>query len=205
MRSSLFASVRIRRSAIRYCGHLVLLTVAAVTAAAQGRPADYQRADSIRSRLERLIIDNPGSVTWLPKGNRFWYRKSVQGGNAFVMVDAPTQQKTAPFDHQRLATTLSSILKKPYSASTLPFRTFTFVDGDQAIQIQTDTTNTRLKCSLADYKCVGVPAPPPPGPRRVGDGGRYGAWTGDPPGPVDNSPVLSPDSLWESGKPIGSC
>src|SRR6188768_881126 len=111
--------------------HLVAAVLAAVSLSAlpthaQGTVADYRRAMELRERVQPLPVNVPEPAVWIDKAPRFWYRKSVAGGNEFVMVDAATLAKRPPFDHQRVAAVLNTAVKpaKPYTAVTLPFTTF---------------------------------------------------------------------------------
>ena len=62
--------------------------------------------------------------TWIDGTDRFWYRRSVAGGNEFVVVDAATGQKQPAFDHAGLAAGLAAAMDREYTAVTLPFRAF---------------------------------------------------------------------------------
>ena len=88
--------------------------------------ADYDRAAGLRERFEApdLVTNLAGDAVWLPSG-RFWYRKSVTGGDSFVLVDPAVPVKRPAFDHARLATAIS-VAGRSYSATRLPFTTFTF-------------------------------------------------------------------------------
>ena len=122
-------------------------------AAAQGTVADYRRAMELRDKVQALPVNVPEPATWIDKTSRFWYRRSVKDGTEFVLVDASTQAKRPAFDHQRLADVLNAAIKPPkaYTAVTLPFNTFSFVDGEQVIQFSVD--NVLWRCRLADYTC----------------------------------------------------
>ena len=63
---------------------LVLPTIAH----AQVIQADYERAAGLRKKYDGLAVNIVDRPTWTGKTNRFWYRKSVKGGNEFVLVDA---------------------------------------------------------------------------------------------------------------------
>lgn len=120
---------------------------------AQGTAADYARADSLNSRFRGLLLNVVERVTWTDS-THFWYRRSVRGGNDFVMVDARSQQKTAPFDHERLATALNAARAgTPVTGVTLPFQEFTF-DGASAVRFAVDGVNYR--CVTTDYACARV-------------------------------------------------
>src|SRR5688500_20220388 len=116
-------------------GHGVAQT-ATVTA------ADYDRARGLQAKNRALVVDAIETPTW--SGNaRLLYRKSVTGGNTFVLVDVSNRQapvKRAAFDHERLATGLAAATGGRYPAVTLPFNSFAFTNSDQAITFTVDTT-----------------------------------------------------------------
>ena len=152
---------------------IALLVVATLCPAlpvlAQGTVADYQRAMGMREKYQELAPNVPEAATWIEKSARFWYRRSTKGGNEFVLVDAETLRKRPAFDHEKLAAALTTALtpEKAFTGVTLPFTTFTFVDGDRAIEVTANGTTWR--CTLVDYRCSNDP---PAG--RSGRGGRGG-------------------------------
>ena len=165
-----------------------------LAAAAQGTLADYRRAAAVNQRLAGLTVDVAQPPTWIGPA-RFWYRKSVKGGNQFVLVDATTAEKRSPFDHGRLAAALTSAAApaKAYTATTLPFTEFTLVGperergaADTAAEgrrvsnaessVQVDANGSRWRCSLADYTCTRIGPGAPDGP--PGFGGRGGVAAG---------------------------
>ena len=170
-------------------GCLCLAVVAfPASATAQVTPADYERAAGLREKYEALALNVPGPATWIEKSHRFWYRRSVKGGNEFVLVDADTGQKRPPFDHEKLAATLATMTGRKVTAVTLPFNAFTFKDNERAIEARFD--GATWTCTLADYACTKAPTvgafeqrQPPP------------ACT--PPAP-DAKPRVSPDGKWEA-------
>ncbi len=80
-----------------------LLFAAPAAATAQGTLADYERADSFAARTRGLVVDVAGAPSWIGDTGRLWYRKSVEGGNRFVLVDPSSASKAPTFDHERLA------------------------------------------------------------------------------------------------------
>ena len=135
---------------MKFAAASLLLSVCTL-AQAQGTKADYDRANHIRETLTNKTVDVPGPVTWLPGGDRFYYRKSTKGGNAFVLVDAATAKKQAAFDHEKLAAALSAAEKAKYTASNLPLAQFDFTDTGKAITFA--ASGSMWKCTLADYAC----------------------------------------------------
>ena len=192
---------------------------------AQGISADYQRAQGLRDKLQGLAINIPGPANWIDETSRFWFRKSVQGGHEFVVVDADLLARKPAFDHEKLAASLSAISSQKYKAVTLPFAEFTFADKEQAIQFA--AAGSTWKCGLSDYVCKktgaapqgpAFPARPPadedlespaefendvldgvsyPSPQQGQRQGRPGF--GPPPQAAPEQPVrTSPDEKWEA-------
>ena len=192
-----------------------------VIAHAQVTRADYERAAGLRRKYDRLAVNIVDRPTWIGKTNHFWYRKSVKGGNEFVLVDAETLTRKAAFDHEKLAASLSSATGKKYTAITLPFMTLTFVDNEQGIEFVAEAS--RWRCGLADYNCqnrgpaqgpFGQPNPEEEPPMEYGndvvDGmvdliqAQRGAQTQAPQPPPSGraqdptAPKASPDGKWEA-------
>ena len=134
----------------------VLLIPAVVRA--QGTVTDYERALALRNKFQTLAVNIPERANWIDQTSRFWYRKSVKGGNQFVLVDAETLAKKPAFDHERLAVSLSAASNEKLTALTLPFTTITFVDAERGIQFV--AAGSTWKCDLSDYGCKKTgPAP----------------------------------------------
>jgi hypothetical protein len=171
---------------------------------AQGTLADYERAQSLRKLYEGAALNLPGRINWIESTNHFWYSKSVNGGNAFVLVDAETLVKNPAFDHEKLAASLSASSGEKYKALELPFLslagrpcsadsttpcTLTFVDNEHAIQFTAGENN--WKCDLSNYNCTKLgPADrrgPNVLPQLLGPSNR----------PPDR-PRPSPDGAWEA-------
>ena len=134
------------------------LSLLAPIAYAQGTMADYERASSLRDKFQGLAVNISERANWIDNTSRFWYRKSVKGGNEFVLVDADTLAKRPAFDHEKLAASLSAAAEGRYTAVTLPFTTITFVDNERAIEFAAAGSN--WKRNLTDYACKkGSPAP----------------------------------------------
>jgi dipeptidyl aminopeptidase/acylaminoacyl peptidase len=135
----------------------VLLALPAILPA-QGTRADYDRANKLREKFQGLAVDIIERPTWIGTTSKFWYRKSVKGGNEFVLVDAAAPTKKPAFDHARLAASLSAAAGEKYTAVTLPFNAITFNEKENAVEFI--AVGQRWSCSLADYACKKLgPAP----------------------------------------------
>lgn len=166
-----------------------LAIVGASSAAAQVTTADYQRAQSLRQHYEAAAVFVPDPPTWVSGTHRFYYRRSLANGFEFVMVDADSREKSAAFDHTRLAGALSRAAGRAYPSTRLPFQNFTFNDALSAIEMTID--GARWTCTLADYVCR-TPELAPPGEIRRGISGPV---RGDTSAAIPR-PRLSPDGRW---------
>jgi dipeptidyl aminopeptidase/acylaminoacyl peptidase len=203
---------------VRRAAPLLLLSVALVPAAAsaQGTEADYQRAMGLREAWQGLAVGVPDTPSWVPRTNRFWFRRSVKGGNEFILVNPDTKTMTPPFDHARLAAALSTAANAKYTAVTLPFTSFTFTDNEHAIQFVIGPGGgpagasggggrgggpgvdgpPMWKCSLDAYTCT----PPAAGRGGRGRGANLGlAGPVRPPSDINGAePKKSPDGKLEA-------
>ncbi|MFB3854714.1 MAG: DPP IV N-terminal domain-containing protein [Vicinamibacterales bacterium] len=134
--------------------------------------ADYERAYGLRDKVQGKVYGTPEAPNWIDKTSKFWYRKTVKGGNEFVLVDAVAASKAPAFDHGRLAASLSAAAGGKYTAVTLPFSTFTFSADMQAIEFTIGPGGRaggagaargaapgapplpRWRCTLTDYQCA---------------------------------------------------
>ena len=139
-----------------------ILVLVPVLALAQITPADYERANKLRTNFEGLAINMPQSANAIEKTPRFWYRKSVTGGTEFIVVDAETLVKRAAFDHTQLAAALSVATGEKYTALKLPFTEIRFIENERAIVVS--AANANWTCELGAYTCKkGGPAAQGPG------------------------------------------
>lgn len=143
---------------------------------------DYEQAQRFMGANAEQLIDHASvRPSWLP-GDRFWYRDLNAKGSEFVLVDLTKGTRTAPFDHQKLASALSSATGKTYDSARLPFQSFSFSPTNQAITFQVDGKSwhyaPQTNQLMADTTRVR-----PTG----GGGGRPGREGGD------GNEVLSPD------------
>ena len=178
-----------RRALDRPMFVLVLAVSAALlwpsAAGAQGTPADYARAQTLRATYESLAVDIAGPATAIGNTHRFWYRKIVRGSEQFVVVDADTPQRQPAFDHEKIAVSLSKATGSTYKASSLPFNTLAFAADGAAFTVNVE--GAPYRCTVADATC-----------RKSEPGPRGGAGLGVGRRRQDDSPRLSPDGQWEA-------
>jgi dipeptidyl aminopeptidase/acylaminoacyl peptidase len=178
--------------------------------------ADYDRANGLRNRVQDTIHDVAETPRWIDGTEKFWYRKAVKGGNAFVLVDPSGPSKGPAFDHARLAAALSAAAGGTYTAVTLPFNAITFVDDQRAIEFAIGgggrggraggggrgggapgTGGVRWRCTVTDYQCARIATASPAGPAAPGQG-RGGRQGGGAAGSEEPQFRASPDGKLEA-------
>jgi len=149
--------------------------------------ADYDRAvNFLGPNLTGLMIGGTVTATWLPDG-RFWYRAQTATGNEFRLV-SPAAKRIAPaFDHQRIASSLTSASGTSVTATQLPFQTITFSTRMDSVSF--DLGERRFRCDVGGKACVAAGSAV--GGGRGGRGGRAGGGGGR--GNAGPTVAVSPD------------
>ena len=113
--------------------------------------ADYQRAQRLLDANVSPLVSGPAvRPTWLA-GDRFTYRNTMERGSEFVLVDVARRMRVPAFDHVRLAAALSQVTGTTCDPFRLPFRTFTFVRGGEAIRFS--VAGKAWECDVAGKGC----------------------------------------------------
>src|ERR1035438_3408262 len=113
---------------------------------------DYEHSESFLNYSTARLIDH-GSVrpNWIP-GDRFWFRDLNAKGSEFILVDPATGKLSAPFDQQKLASSLSAATGKNYDSAHLPFMSFSFSADGKSISFE--AAGKQWKCDLQNYECT---------------------------------------------------
>jgi dipeptidyl aminopeptidase/acylaminoacyl peptidase len=147
---------------------------------------DYKKAATQGEVYREDTLNYPGKPVWIENTDRFWYRKSVEGGHAFVLVDAEKQTRGPAFDQAKMAAAYSKASGQAATALKLPFTEFQFVDEGKGIVFSVGASE--WKCDLQLYKC-----------RRTGADAPW--WQQDHSPEPDNDPqrvVASLDGKWQA-------
>ena len=152
--------------------------------------ADYNRALTLQKEYDSKVMNLPDVPDWLNGGDRFLYRKTVEGGHEFVIYNAVTLTKQPAFDQAKLAAALSAASGRKYTALTLPFERFRFLDGESAIAFETESA--RWRCDLHAWTCTS------PGPLNPIHDGIVDYGYDDTPRPENSleRTLPSPDGKW---------
>jgi dipeptidyl aminopeptidase/acylaminoacyl peptidase len=166
---------------------LAIMVVSPTIAAADA--AAVRRSVSLRDDLMYLTRDIAEPAEWSHEGKRFHYRKTVEGGFAFVEIETRTQKRRAPFDAAKLAVALSDATRNSYQPLRLPFEAFEYTDENRAITVT--VTGERWTCRIVEYSCQKAEPEDTNRPRAFGV-------VRDLDVPADNHPRKSPDGQWEA-------
>ncbi|MFC1555244.1 DPP IV N-terminal domain-containing protein [candidate division KSB1 bacterium] len=112
--------------------------------------AMYAHAEKFLSgNTSSLVTGTMSGPVWMTDG-LLQYRKTVPGGNEFVLVNPEDGTKTSPFDQERLAGALSDVTGTDYEAISLPFTQFEFADNGNSITFE--TRGMKYKCDLQSFR-----------------------------------------------------
>lgn len=152
----------------RWLAALIVMGANAVASAAP-TAADVQRSLQLRAQWRGLTEDVAWPAQWSQDG-RFHYRKTIKGGQAFMVVDPRTQVRAPAFDARRLAAGLGRASEQPIDPLALPFEQFDYVFSagvSQPIAMRFGFEEQNWRCDLAVYQCSRE-TPPPLRPRAFG-------------------------------------
>lgn len=171
---------------------LVAMILVATTVQAAPDADDYRRSLQLREDWQGLTRDVAWLVGWRDDG-LFHYRKTVDGGFAFVAVDPETGERQAAFDQHAVAQALSAAGEISHDPLRLPFETFEEFDQGRAIRFRIG--EAAWICTLSDTRCTraepmkqrprgfgvvrDLSVPPDSTPRRSPDGRHEAAVVGD--------------------------
>ncbi len=154
---------------------------------AQGKVADYARSNAYSKMVTDKVINNPTTVQWIGKGQRFWYINNTVKGREFIIVDTDAKTKEQIFDHKKLAAVLSKSSGEVVDSDSLPISQLEFKTDDE---IEFVAFRKKWVLRLPNYQVQDKGALSDDD--RRGRGGYWGQRRDD----SNGTPVTSPDSIW---------
>jgi opacity protein-like surface antigen len=135
---------------------LILSAAALVSAPLAGQAvppvtaADYARAERfLAANLTGLVSGGSVAANWLPD-DRFWYRRSLDDGAEFVLVDPARGTRGPAFDHDRVAAALSQATGSTADGRHLPFEAIEFAADGRTIGVNVGAA--RWSCAVDDLQ-----------------------------------------------------
>ena len=78
--------------------------------------AERFTADKLQNMLFSISVD----PHWFKSGEKFWYSYKTSEGTRWYIVDPATRKRAELFDHDKMASELTQIVKDPFIAAQLP-------------------------------------------------------------------------------------
>ncbi len=157
---------------------LALLVLPAFAEPAKPR-ADYAAAARFGSKaLAPMIHSTAVTPGFVGKTDTFWYAYRTSAGTSYWIVDPEKKTRSPLFDHDKLASQLAELSRRPAEAGSLPIirgqisadgNTFTFVSGTNLFAYD------RAAAKLADKGKAPPPSPFPGDGFGKGKGKRKGS------------------------------
>ena len=140
---------------------LLMLTASAVTArqpktAAAYSPGrkeiyeSYQRAEKLDTALKNAMIKT-FIPHWQKGSDLFWYQRTANGGNEYILVDAAKASREVAFNHEQLAKALTQASGKEHKASKLLIDELDYSTDGKTLKIK--EKDTWYECNLTTWEC----------------------------------------------------
>jgi dipeptidyl-peptidase-4 len=174
-----------------------LFMVSAVGAEAVAQQNPVQRANWALAQkfspqsLTGVVGSTNLTASFINKTDSAWYNWRDRNGGRFMLVIPKTRSKQPLFDHVKFAADLSTLHKRSYDPTNLPFTTIEFADSSNSsvFQFRVDSTLYEYDLRSSAMTSKGRAPRTGPGAGRFGGAGRQGG----PGGPPDFR-NFSPDS-----------
>ena len=158
---------------------LALSTLAFTSAFAQQRQniANWTLANEFADTATMRRVSYSQSVTpnWINGGDSLWYSWRDHVGCNFYVAYPRLKAKTVMFDQSRLASQLSTLHKKPFDPTRLPFNSVNFAKDAKTITFDVEGLRYEWSFATQDLKAVGkTPDSTAAAGGRGGRGGRGG-------------------------------
>lgn len=101
-----------------------LLVSAVQPTAEQSTPVNpYELAERFSgTKLDNMLFSTTVDPHWFKSGDKFWYSYKTGEGTRWYVVDPVSRVRKPLFDHDRIASRLTEIVKDPYVGEKLPIR-----------------------------------------------------------------------------------
>ena len=139
---------------------LAALLVAASTAAAQQPKANVANwtlsnmfADT--ATMRRVTYSTSVTPNWINGGDSLWYSWRDHVGCNFLVAYPKTKAKTAMFDQSKLASQLSTLHKKPFDPTRLPFNAVTFAKDAKSATFNVEGQRYEWTFATQELKSLG--------------------------------------------------
>lgn len=103
--------------------------------------ANYELAARFSpKKLEKMIFSTAVDPHWMKGGVKFWYSYETTGGKKWYVVDPMKMTKQPMFDNDKLAASITKIVKDPFDGKHLSLDNLKFVKDENWIQFEVKST-----------------------------------------------------------------
>src|SRR5215207_7270675 len=115
----------------------MVLSAAAVAGAQQpaANKANWTLSNMFADTATMRRVSYTTSLTpnWINSGDSLWYNWRDHNACSFYVAYPKTKAKTLMFDHSKVASQLSTLHKKPFDPTRLPFNAVTFAKDAKTV------------------------------------------------------------------------
>jgi dipeptidyl-peptidase-4 len=117
--------------------------------------ANYQAAARFSpAKLRKVIYSTAVDPHWLKLTNRFWYQYEMPSGKQWYIVDPVLKSKSLMFDNEKMAASITLIIRDPFDAQHLPIENLKFAKDEKSINFEVKSTIDELKKDRKDKKAA---------------------------------------------------
>ena len=137
---------------------LFLLSVLSIIAQSNlSTKANYALAAKFSpKKLGKLIFSTSVDAHWLKKSNRFWYVYETTEGKKWYIADPAKGEKKEMFDNDKLAASITRIVKDPFDAKHLGLDSLKFIGDENSIYFEVKSTQEVEKKDTSAKKLAAV-------------------------------------------------
>lgn len=122
---------------------IVLLTLSFISSAQQSTvtKANYELAARFSpKKLEKMLFTTAVDPHWMRGGVKFWYTYETTAGKKWYVVDPIKMTKLPMFDNDKLAASITNIVKDPFDGKHLSIDNLKFIKDENWIQFEVKST-----------------------------------------------------------------
>lgn len=123
---------------------LMLVLASCTISFAQQLPvakANYELAARFSpKKLEKMLFSTAVDPHWMKGGVKFWYTYETTSGKKWYVVDPVKMSKVPMFDNDKLAASITRIVKDPFDGKHLSLDNLKFVKDENWIQFEVKST-----------------------------------------------------------------
>lgn len=123
---------------VRTLFFLFLCSGFSTSVTAQGTLDDYHRSITIDTLFQNKMYNSPKTFHWMDNG-LLWYMNNSKEGKEYLIVDVQMKSQHLAFDHARLATSLSKLLKKEVSANAISIDSLSYTKNQSQFSFIIDS------------------------------------------------------------------